>query len=122
STCLPVDHTTSRTQAATLMRLARVINYLKSNIDKYGALPKPFSHNECNQTKSDLTAEKTSFADREKISELLVRMFLFDAKLRGMDLSGNIYFHKQDTELCDKFIKGIKKIALMGVKNGPVKY
>ncbi len=122
STCLPVDHTTSRTQAATLMRLARVINYLKSNIDKYRRLPKPFSHNECNQTKSDLTAEKTSFADREKISELLVRMFLFDAKLRGMDLSGNIYFHKQDTELCDKFIKEIKKIDLMGVKNGPVKY
>ena len=41
SSCLPVSHATSRTEAVTLLRLARILNFMKSLVDRGISIPAP---------------------------------------------------------------------------------
>ncbi|MBF0468356.1 MAG: radical SAM protein [Desulfamplus sp.] len=50
SSALPIDHTTSRIQAVTLLRLARVLNFMKFLVKENGSIPEP---EPCNITRSE---------------------------------------------------------------------
>jgi anaerobic magnesium-protoporphyrin IX monomethyl ester cyclase len=107
STAFPLDHTTSRLQAVTLLRLCRILNYIKHRIDQGLALPPP-------QPPPVVSAVSDQCSDRNSISENLLTWFLYDAKIRGMDKDGQMYIHKTDPALCSTFIKAIRAITISG--------
>ncbi|MCP3944070.1 MAG: B12-binding domain-containing radical SAM protein [Desulfobacteraceae bacterium] len=112
STALPIDDTTTRLEAVTLLRLARILNFIKSHIDIHGSLPPARSF-------TDKTIMDDPI-DRNNISLKLIQYFLDDGIIRGMDKEKNIYAHKTDLKLCRKFIRQIKNIPVMGVEKGPL--
>jgi radical SAM superfamily enzyme YgiQ (UPF0313 family) len=116
STALPLDNTTTRLEAVTLLRLARILNFIKTRIDTHGHLPQE------KRFKAKAWAGGVSDASRDAVSHKLVQYFLQDGIVRGVDKQGRIYAHKTDADLCQKFIQRIKTLPLMGVEKGPVKF
>ena len=110
STAFPVADTTSRLEAVTLLRLSRILNFLKSCVDQNGVLPKALSAGDV----SDIENSSHEKMDRYKASTLLICLFLTDAIPRGMDHEGNIYHHPHSMNLCKKFIQKILNINLYG--------
>lgn len=110
STAFPLDNTTSRLEAVTLLRLARILNFIKSHVDTREGLP---------LAKVYEGEHPHAPFDRDQISRKLVQWFLDDGIIRGMDKQGNLYVHQTDPNLCRKFIERIKQVPLMGVEKGP---
>lgn len=111
STALPLDDTTKRLEAVTLLRLARILNFIKTRIDTHGNLPL-----------GKACASDVLYGNRDFISHKLVQYFLEDGIIRGVDKKGNLYAHRTDADLCQKFIKEIKGLPLMGVEKGPLNF
>jgi anaerobic magnesium-protoporphyrin IX monomethyl ester cyclase len=111
STALPLDDTTTRLEAITLLRLARILNFIKTRIDLHGCLPL-----------GEACGNEVMDGNRDVISHKLVQYFLQDGIIRGVDKKGNLYAHKTDADLCQKFIKAIKTLPLMGVEKGPLTF
>ncbi len=107
STAFPLNDTTSRIEAVTLLRLSRILNFMKHLIDTKGKIPesKPFS---------DL--KKAASLDRQAVSEELLQWFLHDGKIRGLDPDKGIYTHIADNSLTQQFIRKIKTIPIAGIK------
>ncbi len=103
STAFPVPDRTSRLEAVTLLRLARILNFLKFCVDPNGVLPEALSADEV----LDIENSCHGKMDRYKASILLIRMFLTDGIPRGMDHEGGIYHHPHSIDLCRKFIQGL---------------
>jgi len=110
STAFPVVDTTSRLEAVTLLRLARILNFLKSCVDQNGTLPDTLDACEI-AAMENACHEKI---DRDKASGLLLQMFLTDAIPRGMDHQGRIYRHPHSIDLCKTFIQKLQNITLCG--------
>jgi anaerobic magnesium-protoporphyrin IX monomethyl ester cyclase len=111
STALPLDDTTTRLEAITLLRLARILNFIKTRIDLHGCLPL-----------GEACGNEVMDGNRDVISHKLVQYFLQDGIIRGVDKKGNLYAHKTDADLCQKFIKKIRDLPLMGVEKGPLNF
>lgn len=101
STAFPVTDTTSRRQAVTLLRLARIVNFLKSCVEQNGGLPRALSASDILETENSCHGKM----DRYTASILLTQMFLTDAIPRGMDHKGRIYHHPHSIDLCKRFIQ-----------------
>ncbi|HCY87563.1 MAG TPA: B12-binding domain-containing radical SAM protein [Desulfobacteraceae bacterium] len=109
STALPLDHTTTRLEAVTLLRLTRILNFMKSEIDTRGKLPEP-----------RVFPGKERFdagGDRTKVSRRLLTLFLADGIIRGVDRAGLVYPHETDRGLSQMFLEGIKIRKLSGVRS-----
>jgi len=104
SSALPLDDTTTRIEAATLLRLSRILNFMKSLKDIEGVIPesRPFSE------------DKIKSSERQKISKRLLQYFLDDGIVRGVDSDGRIYSHLTDLFLTQQFVKKIKDIKVAG--------
>jgi len=109
SSALPLDDRTSRLEAVTLLRLARILNFIKSRIDNHGCLP---------PAQAFVSEDPPPPIDRDTISHKLLQWFLDDGIIRGIDKNGKLYTHKTDSQLCQKFIKQIRQIPIMGVEKG----
>jgi anaerobic magnesium-protoporphyrin IX monomethyl ester cyclase len=109
STAFPLDHTTTRVQAVTLLRLSRILNYLKHRVD--AGLP-PL----CPCPPPDPDPHLDPDLDREKVSDRLVQWFLYDDVIRGMDQNGHVYVHKTDPDLCRVFAANMRKFPPVGVQ------
>jgi len=107
STAFPLNETTSRIQAVTLLRLSRILNFMKHLIDTNDNIPQP---------KSFYRSENVSGLDRLSLSKKLLQYFLYDGKIRGVDLDGEIYTHISDINLTKEFINRIKNLPLVGIK------
>jgi len=107
STALPLDNTTSRIEAVTLLRLSRILNFMKLLMDTKGRIPEP-------EPFSGLG--KASLSDRTALSQKLLKWFLQDGKIRGVHPSGEIFTHLVDRNLTEKFIKKIKTLSIAGIK------
>ncbi|MCK5836399.1 MAG: B12-binding domain-containing radical SAM protein [Desulfobacula sp.] len=107
SSALPLDDTTSRIEAATLLRLSRILNFMKHLKDTQGHLPEPESF-------SDTLPPPSSH--RQALSRKLLQWFLQDGKIRGVHPNREIYTHLTDTDLTQQFIERIKALPLAGVK------
>jgi radical SAM superfamily enzyme YgiQ (UPF0313 family) len=107
STALPLDDTTSRIQAVTLLRLSRILNFMKHLIDTKKEIPepRPFSGD-----------KNVSSKDRQVLSQNLLQWFLNDEKIRGVHPNGEIFNHIADTGLTKTFIKRIETISIAGIK------
>ena len=108
SSALPISDTTTRIQAATLLRLSRITNFLKylkdSHIDE--PLPEAFP-------------DKAVFnpnADRLMFSIQLLKWFLHDGKIRGITPTGDLFEHQTDPHLTRSFITKLSNIKVRGAK------
>jgi anaerobic magnesium-protoporphyrin IX monomethyl ester cyclase len=104
SSALPLSHITDRTQAATLLRLGRVLNFMKSLLDHGESLPSAVK----------APGKIDQGMDRVAIGKLLLGTFFADGILRGVDSDGGLYPHTVDLSLTNRFINRCRKIDLKG--------
>jgi len=110
STALPFDQTHGRKASLTLLRLARMLNFMKQCVDETGHLPTP---EPIPPQVHDLAGSRSDNGHR------LVRWFLNDGIIRGVRSDGKVFAHPTDPRLTRAFIKGLDTIAVCGV-NHPI--
>ena len=106
SSALPLSHITTRKESVTLLRLSRIINFMKSLIDSGLTLPRP----------AQATSAITTSIDRREAGRQLLQFFLYDGIIRGVNPDGEVFEHEIDLELSKKFLAGIKSIRIRGCK------
>jgi radical SAM superfamily enzyme YgiQ (UPF0313 family) len=106
SSALPLSHSTTRIESVTLLRLSRIINFIKSLIDSGQPLPDAEPASAC----------ITNPNDRNNAGRQLLQFFLYDGIIRGVSPDGDVFEHEIDLELCKKFLAGIKSIRVRGCK------
>ncbi len=109
SSALPLDHKTSRIQAVTLLRLSRILNFMKHLKDTNDTIGKPeafFDH--------QFQSPDIQTIGRQTISKKLLQWFFYDGKIRGVNSDGQVYSHLIDIDLTREFIKKIQKIEIAG--------
>jgi anaerobic magnesium-protoporphyrin IX monomethyl ester cyclase len=104
ASALPVSHTTSRTEAATLLRLARLLNFMKSLIDRHMDLPPPAG--------AERWIENPQ--DRLQTGLRLLSWFLKDGRLRGVTPAGEVYCHRVSQDLSGEFRQCLGQVELQG--------
>ena len=107
SSALPFDDSTSRLEAVTLLRIARIINFMKNLLDVSGKIPGP-------EAFPGYLA--FSVTDRGKATQKLFQWFLYDGKIRGITDTGQIYAHLSDDLLVGKFLKKLKSDDVKGTE------
>jgi anaerobic magnesium-protoporphyrin IX monomethyl ester cyclase len=105
STALPIVDTCTRVQSITLLRLSRILNFMKALKNEDISLPTP---EKCLQEFIDLNM------DRNNTGILLLSWFLNDGIVRGVDKKGRVYEHECDPMLTKRFIHGIKAMDIKG--------
>jgi radical SAM superfamily enzyme YgiQ (UPF0313 family) len=108
ASALPLAHTTSRKEAVTVLRLARILNFMKSLIDQKIGI--------ANIAKAESPGDIliTEPADRIETSKRLLSKFLSDGKIRGVTPEGNVFEHLISEELSHTFLNGLAAIDLQG--------
>lgn len=104
SAALPLAHQTDRTQTVTLLRLGRMLNFMKHLLDLGHTLPVP--------AKPPRWIDPT--ADRLSTGKQLLAAFLKDGVIWGVDNDGSLYPHTIDPSLTRWFLSECKKITLRG--------
>jgi radical SAM superfamily enzyme YgiQ (UPF0313 family) len=107
SSTLPLSHTTTRLESVTLLRLGRILNFMKSLLDAGLSIPKPLPAG----------TDITDFRDRNDIGKKLLQYFLYDGKIRGMSRKGRIFEHDIDIALAQQFLEGLKSVHIQGAGN-----
>jgi anaerobic magnesium-protoporphyrin IX monomethyl ester cyclase len=104
ATALPLAHRTDRTQAVTLLRLGRILNFIKALLDNGDSLPDP----------AVLTQERFNRCGTHDRGNVLLAAFLKDGTIYGVDQDGMLYRHCIDTDLTGRFLDGLARITLQG--------
>jgi len=104
SSALPLSHTTSRTEAVTVLRLARLLNFMKSLLDR--GLPVPEACSAEIQVKNP--------ADRLDTGQRVLSRFLADGKIYGVTPDGNVFGHHISEKLSRRFLTGLATIDIRG--------
>jgi radical SAM superfamily enzyme YgiQ (UPF0313 family) len=97
ATALPVHQKTSRLETVTLLRLGRILNFMKSLEDEKIPLPKPAA----------MDHRVASDPDRRAVGMRLLAGFFHDGALRGVDKHGRVYDHKAAQHLCRHLLDGL---------------
>jgi radical SAM superfamily enzyme YgiQ (UPF0313 family) len=104
SSALPLSHVTTRKESVTLLRLSRIINFMKSLIDSGLPLPGP----------AQATDGISTSNDRREVGRQLLQFFLYDGIIRGLSPDGEVFEHEIDLDLSKKFLAGLKAINVIG--------
>jgi radical SAM superfamily enzyme YgiQ (UPF0313 family) len=107
SSALPLSHTTTRLESVTLLRLGRILNFMKSLSDQGLKIPDPLP----------VLEKVENPGNRVEIGKQLLGHFLFDGKIRGAASDGNVFEHRLAGHLAKQFLEGIKQIHLRGVNS-----
>lgn len=104
SSAVPISDTTSRKQSITLLRLGRILNFIKSlsTDDILLPTPAPVGRTLVGKGISDLQ-------DRHQVGIRLLSAFLHDGSIRGVSPDGDVFEHDIDRFLTEMFLKGIKQ-------------
>ncbi len=97
STALPLSDATDRLQMATLLRLSRIVNFMKALMGQGIAIPSPKAF--CPEALPD---------DRLLAGQRLLQWFLHDGRIRGITPAGQVYPHTIDEELSRLFIQRLQ--------------
>jgi len=108
STALPLEHTTSRDEAVTLLRLGRLLNFMKSLLDQGEPLPAPAPLQPGEGFEPG--------GDRRQWGIRLLQAFLHDGRLMGVTHQGEVYPHRVSSSLCRAFREGLAPIRLQSVR------
>ena len=106
SSALPLSHTTSRKEAVTLLRLARILNFMKLLLDQKLGFPGP----DPGEIKID------DPADRLAAGRQLLSRFLADGTICGVTPQGKVFEHHICPELCRRFLAELTSIKIRGTK------
>ncbi|HSO18983.1 MAG TPA: radical SAM protein, partial [Desulfosarcina sp.] len=104
ATSLPIDQRTSRIDSATLLRLGRLLNFMKALKSAGGSLPRPAA--------ADRRMDPR--LDRHQLGLRLLAAFLHDGKIRGVDADGTVYEHLVSVRLCRRFLRGLSEASVLG--------
>ncbi|MCJ8501205.1 B12-binding domain-containing radical SAM protein [Desulfatitalea alkaliphila] len=104
SSALPLQHTTTRRQAFTLLRLGRILNFTKQLLDQGVPLPSP--------APAPLVVADTG--DRLSVGTRLLAAFLHSGTIHGVDADGALYPHRIDEVLADAFREGLMTQPVKG--------
>ncbi|MCG6971757.1 MAG: B12-binding domain-containing radical SAM protein [Desulfobacterales bacterium] len=107
SSALPVSHVTSRREAVTLLRLGRILNFMKFLADMENSNTRALRRNGAG-TPSDV---------RTEIGKKLLDMFLIDGRIRGQTPDGAIFEHDVSMRLTHRFIGKLKVIRVRGARS-----
>ncbi|MFH0725235.1 MAG: cobalamin-dependent protein [Pseudomonadota bacterium] len=107
SSALPISHTTTRLETVTLMRLGRIINFMKHLVDRKIAIPRP--------ERFDI-ASRIDSGDRETAGIHLLSGFLRDGLIRGLTPEGAVYEHAASGSLIERFLTRLRTVPVKGVK------
>jgi anaerobic magnesium-protoporphyrin IX monomethyl ester cyclase len=107
ATALPVARATDRRQAVTLLRLGRILNFMKSLLDVDHRLPPP--------AKPPRRTDPQT--DRITVGRQLLAAFFRDGRIFGIDTDGQLYDHCTDSALTREFLRGLNHAPLRG--SGP---
>ena len=105
STALPISHTTTRTESVTILRLGRILNFIKRLVDGKQRFPDP------------LPIEHTTLKevnDRFEIGKKLLAAFFHDGLIRGVTPDGEVYEHSVSSVLAETFKEDIRQIRVRG--------
>lgn len=108
SSVLPISDKTSRLQAVTLLRLSRIINFLKKLVDS------GIDYRQKQLISREALLE--NIHDRFSVSLLLLKWFLHDGQIRGLTPDGDLFTHECDTHLIGSFIEQLSGIDVCGIK------
>lgn len=106
STAFPIDHTTSRVEAVTLLRLGRILNFMKLLRDEGIPFPQPAS----------IRSNAFSPKDRMETGKILLSGFFHDGKIRGVQPDGTVFEHVVSETLSGRFLDGIRRAPVRGSK------
>jgi hypothetical protein len=99
STALPISHTTSRLESVTLLRLGRVLNFMKS----------------LEERKKRLRFPNTAVVERRmEVGKRLLELFFMDGQIRGERPDGQLIEHKTADWLTKLFIERIGEVTIRG--------
>jgi hypothetical protein len=104
ASALPIEHTTRRIESATLLRLGRILNFMKYLLDHGIPVPAP--------RHSEATALEPK--DRILVGRSLLARFLADGSIPGLTPDGRAYEHHVAPRLCERFLSGLRNITLRG--------
>ena len=107
SSALPLSQTTTRLEAATLLRLGRILNFMKSVLDRGDKIPQPAPARE----------ELENPESRFESGIQLLQGFLNDGKIRGATPDGRVFEHMTAGHLTEQFLEGIKRIRVRGYQS-----
>jgi hypothetical protein len=103
ATALPVGDALARRRTATLLRLGRLLNFIKALVDGGEALPAP----------KPLDGESIEATDdRLALGRRLLAAFLHDGRLRGADAAGNVWVHPCDDGLTERFRRALRHVPV----------
>ena len=105
SSALPIAHTTTRREAVTLLRLARILNFMKRLIDEQISI-------QVDSTPGEIRI--TDPSDRLQTSRQLLAKFLYDGKIRGITPEGHVFEHLISEKISHAFLTGLAAIDLRG--------
>ncbi len=104
STALPLAHVTDRDQAITLLRLGRVLNFMKKLADGGTPMPLPAKPPRAIDPRTD----------RSAIGKALLAGFLEDGNIYGVDPDGRVYAHVIDPALTRTFLAACRQTEIKG--------
>ncbi|MGA6927486.1 MAG: radical SAM protein, partial [Desulfosarcina sp.] len=102
ATAMPIDQRTTRTDAVTLLRLGRLLNFMKSLASAGQAIPRP----------ATVEDWMDPMLDRRQMGVDLLAAFLRDGGIRGVEPDGTIYSHRVSPGLCRRFLEGLRAAPL----------
>ena len=106
SSALPLSHTTTRKEAVTVLRLARILNFIKSLLDQKIPLPDA----------SSAPIMVNDPADRLDTGKRVLSRFLADGRIYGVTPEGDVFEHQVSEKLCRQFLAGLSSIDIRGSK------
>jgi radical SAM superfamily enzyme YgiQ (UPF0313 family) len=106
SSALPLSHSTSRLEAATILRLSRVLNFMKSLLDRKIPLPLP----------DDAAIRNLNPTRRRETGLRLLGRFLGNGRISGITAAGEVYDHLISENLTRQFLNGIRSTEIRGTR------
>ncbi|MBF0100176.1 MAG: B12-binding domain-containing radical SAM protein [Desulfobacterales bacterium] len=110
STALPISHITTQKQSITLLRLSRIVNFIKQLIDRGIPLT-------CSEPLLNTSQMEINKYSKEALGLMLAKPFFNDGIIRGIRDDGYIYQHTIDHQLTKKFINEFHYSYIKGVKS-----
>ncbi len=111
ASALPLSHITTRLESITLLRLSRIVNFMKSIVDNGLPLPDP----------APATDRIKNANDRNDAGRQLLQFFLHDGVIRGVSSHGEVFDHEISQELTQKFLAGLRSIKIKGYRRDQAK-
>jgi radical SAM superfamily enzyme YgiQ (UPF0313 family) len=104
ASAFPIDQATTRDQAVTLMRLGRMLNFMKHLIDNGSGIP----------AAAPLSVSKLDPKDRIATGRRLLAAFFDDGIIRGITATGEIYHHRICQQTTDLFLSKLSGVPIRG--------